>query len=303
VLFTPTSVARLRWSDFLSLAMLSMIVLPGLALASEVIELPQSDGSTLKLRSPAKRLVTLSPHLTELVYAAGAGDLVVATVEYSEYPPAAIEIPRVGDAFRIDTERIHLNSPDLILAWETGNPPAALAQLSSLGFAVWIIEIREVEAIARVIQQIGMAADTSALADPVSEDILLQINTLKSQNKAKEDISYFYQIAAKPLYTINGEHLISRGLKLCGGRNVFSDLPNLAPQVGMEAVLLADPSVLIGPDIEGASDPLQHWQSWSRMTAVNNGSYMLLPADAISRATPRFIDAVELACTMLDDLR
>lgn len=270
---------------------------------TDAIELQQHDGSIVSLNSPASRIVSLSPHLTELVFAAGAGDRLAATVEYSEYPPEAIDLPRVGDAFRIDIEQVHLLSPDLVLAWQSGNPAAAIAQLDELGFNVWRIEIREPDQIADIIENIGKAAGTESVASAVAGNIRLKINALEAQHQSLGKIPYFYQVAAQPLYTVSGEHLISHGLSLCGGQNVFADLATLAPQVGLEAVLTADPQLLIGPDIDGQDDPLAHWHSWPRIEAVRDENYLLLPADAISRATPRFIDAIELACTMMDELR
>lgn len=257
----------------------------------------------LELPRPATRLVTLSPHLAELVFAAGAGDHLAATVEYSNFPPEAAQLPRVGDAFRIDIERIHLLDPDLILGWQSGNPPAALQQLEELGFTVWTIEILRPIEIADTVESIGRASGTQAVATGVASDLRQRIDALRKNYSQSAAISYFYQVAAQPLYTVNGQHLISRGMALCAAENVFADLPGLAPQISLEAVLVANPLVLMAPEIEGQTDPLAQWQDWPRLQAVNQDNFILLPADAISRATPRFLDAVELACSMLDDLR
>lgn len=274
-----------------------------LAAGAEPIELSQPDGSNLVLNAPAARIVSLSPHLAELVYAAGAGERLAATVEYSEFPPEAAALPRVGDAFRIDIERVHMLEPDLILAWASGNPDAAMARLDDLGFNVWRIEIREPGEIADMVEMIGRAAGTGQAASETAGEIRNKINAISSVGAGDGTISWFYQVAEQPLYTVNGEHLISRGLELCGGRNVFAGLATLAPQIGIEAVLTEDPRLLIGPDIKGQPDPLAHWRSWPRMRAVREDNFLLLDADAISRATPRFIDALVQACTMLDKLR
>jgi len=273
------------------------------ATAAEAIVLPQADGGELVLKSPAQRLITLSPHLTELVFAAGAGHLLAATVAYSDFPPEASELPRVGDAFRIDSERVHLLDPDLILGWQSGNPPAALSHLTGLGFPLWTLEIRRPGEIADVVEMIGQATGTLEAARTAAGDLRRKIAELERRYAARNAVSYFYQISDRPLYTVSGEHLISRGLALCGGENVFADLSGLAPQIGLEAVLLADPQLLIAPRIGGLSDPLEHWRAWPRLQAVRDQHFLLLPADEISRATPRFLDSVELACAMMDDLR
>lgn len=271
--------------------------------ATKEVVLSQADGATLLLRSPAESLVTLSPHLTELVYEAGAGDLLAATVEYSDHPPQARALPRVGDAFRIDVERIHALQPDLVLAWQSGNSGSAIAHLEQLGLAVWATEIREPGGIADVLEAIGRATGREEAADEAARRLRERIDALAARYRGRTPVRYFYQVAAQPLYTINGEHLISRSLELCRGENIFAGLAGLAPQVSLESVLLADPRALIAPQIGDAADPLAQWRAWPRLTAVAEGKLLLLPADEVSRAVPRMFDAVELACEMLDDLR
>lgn len=267
------------------------------------ISLIQADGSRLELNNPAERLVTLSPHLAELVFAAGAGKKLVATVEYSEYPPAAARVPRVGDAFRIDVERVLALSPDLVIAWESGNPRQAVAQLMSLSIPVWSVEIREPGEIAEVIESIGEASGQARAAGKSAANFQHGLNKLSGRYASRQPLEYFYQIDAKPLYTINGDHLISKGLSLCGGRNAFHDLPVLASQVTHESVIVSDPAALFAPDQDSGQNPLAIWKDWPGMQAVSSNALFLLPADKISRATPRLLDALEIACKLLDELR
>ncbi len=267
------------------------------------IRLPQADGSSLELNAPAKRLVTLSPHLAELVFAAGAGNKLIATVEYSEYPQAAAKLPRVGDAFRIDIERVLALSPDLVIAWDSGNPHQAIKQIVSLGIPVWSIEIRQPGEIAEVIQAIGDASGQIQAAGLAAANFQRRLNQLSKRYASRQVLDYFYQVDAKPLYTINGKHLISQGLRLCGGHNIFSALPGLAFQVTYESVIVANPAALFAPSQNNEPNPLALWWEWPGMQAVKRGALFLLPADKISRATPRFLDALELACRELDHLR
>ncbi|MDX1380039.1 MAG: helical backbone metal receptor, partial [Xanthomonadales bacterium] len=227
----------------------------------------------------------------------------VATVEYSEFPPAAAALPRVGDAFRLDIERIVALQPDLVVAWDTGNPRPAVAQLRALGLPVWSVEIRRPEEIAAFIDDAGRAAGTVARAAAVAGDLRDRLDRLTAQFADAEPLDYFYQVDARPLFTVNGEHLISRGLARCGGRNIFAGQPGLAFQTSHEAVILADPAALLAPTLPDGGDPLAAWRAWPGLAAVRNDALYLLPADSISRATPRFLDALELACTLLDQLR
>ena len=267
------------------------------------ISLDQADGSNLALAAPVNRLVTLSPHLTELVFAAGAGDQLIATVEYSEYPEAAAKIPRVGDAFRLDIERIVALGADLVISWDSGNPRAAIDQLRSLGVPVWSIEIREPGEIADIIEAIGTATGRTAIANSEGGKIRERLVNLSRQYEGVDVLDYFYQVGVKPLFTINGSHLISKGLSLCGGHNVFAGEPGLAFQVSHESVIVANPDALFAPWLEGMPDPLAPWRDWPAMRAVRQDALYLVPADSMSRATPRFLDSLESACKMMHRLR
>lgn len=273
-----------------------------LALAAD-IRLSQADGAELLLARPASRIITLAPHLAEGLYAAGAGPELLATVEYSEYPEAAIEVPRVGDAFRLDIERIAALQPDLVIAWDSGNPRPAVAQLRALGFTVWSVEIREPAEIPEFVQSAGRATGHDSEAGAVADRLRARLAEIALRYRGVGTTRYFYQVDAKPLFTVNGQHLISRGLALCGGANIFADEPGLAFQVAHESVIVANPEVIFAPRLPGAGDPLAAWREWPSLAAVSNRALFLLPADEISRATPRFLDALEQACALLNHAR
>lgn len=262
-------------------------------------QLRNADGSTLDLEHPAQSLVTLSPHLAELVFAAGAGDRLAATVEFSEYPAEAVRVPRVGDAFRLDIEGIVAHRPDLIIAWDSGTPRAAVEQLRRLGLAVWSVEIREPDDIGNTILALGKATENAETSQAVAEQFNRRLGQLTRKYENAVPVSYFYQVDDRPLFTINGEHLISQGLALCGGQNIFEDQSGLAFQVGHEAVITADPDVIFAASVDETEDPLAAWREWPSLNAVASGTLYLLPADKISRATPRWLDSLELACTLL----
>lgn len=285
----------------ISIFCIVLIFLP-LSLTAQV-SLPQADGSELELTAPARKLITLSPHLAELVFAAGAGRHLVATVEYSEYPPSAADIPRIGDAFRIDVERIVSLNPDLVIAWDSGNPRQAISQLGLFGIPVWTVEIRQPDEIASVIENIGAASGELTSASAAASDFRRRLYALSQKYESRPLLDIFYQVDVKPLFTISGEHLISKGLSLCGGRNVFHDQQGLAFHVTHESVIVANPDALFAPALDNEPDPLAGWREWPGLKAVQQDALFLLPADNISRATPRLLEALELACTFLDGLR
>jgi len=286
------------------LCLLGLIFGPVPAWASgDGITLTQADGAILTLPSTAESIITLAPNLTELVFAAGAGDLLKGVVEYSNFPPEAAKIARVGDAFRIDLERIIEMDPDLVIAWRSGNPQTALNKLQQLGISVWQIEITTPEEIADTVENIARAAGTVTVGQAAAAQLRDRIAAIKRQNTGKTRLDYFYQITPHPLYTINGRHIISRSLAICGARNVFAGLPALAPSVSRESVISADPQVMIAPEIGGEAPALQAWREWPRLQAVQNDAMLYLPVDEISQATPRLLDAVESACRFFDKVR
>jgi iron complex transport system substrate-binding protein len=267
------------------------------------ISLPQANGETLVLPGPAMRIITLAPNLAELVFSAGAGDRLEAVVEYSNFPMQVAQLPRIGDAFRIDLERIIEFEPDLVIAWKSGNPQTALKKLEQLGITVWQVEITRPEEIADVVENISLAAGSESTGRTVARQLRNRLAKLRQQNAQKTPVNYFYQIAPRPLYTINGRHIISRSLEICGGQNIFSGLPALAPQISLESVVIANPQAMIAPGIPGEAPALRAWLEWPQLQAVQNQNMLYLPADEISQATPRLLDSIDLACKLLDQVR
>ncbi|HEY5775831.1 MAG TPA: cobalamin-binding protein [Xanthomonadales bacterium] len=286
--------------------LLALVFFSGLGAAqasSAAITLLQANGDTLSLDKPAESIVTLAPNLAELVFAAGAGEHLKAVVEYSNFPARAAQIPRVGDAFRVDLERIVELNPDLVIAWKSGNPQTALQKLQQLGIRVWQVEITRPEEIADVVDNISRAAGTESTGAPAARQLRTSLADLQQKNAGKDPVDYFYQISPRPLYTINGEHIISRSLAICGGRNVFSDLKALAPQISRESVIMANPQVMIAPETSGEPAALLTWGEWPQLQAVQNSALLYLPADEISQATPRLLSSIDLACELLDEVR
>ena len=271
--------------------------------ADAEIELSQANGETLTLPEPARRIITLAPNLAELIFAAGAGEQLKAVVEYSNFPAEVADLPRVGDAFRIDLERIIQLDPDLVIAWHSGNPQTALQKLQQLGITVWQLEITRPEQIADAVESMSRAAGTESIGVARARQLREQLAGLQQRNAKKTPLNYFYQIAARPLYTINDQHIISRSLAVCAGHNVFSELAALAPQISRESVIMANPQVMIAPETPGDPPALLTWQDWPQLQAVKRGNMLYLPADEISQATPRLLDSIDLACKLLDDVR
>jgi iron complex transport system substrate-binding protein len=271
-------------------------------LAAE-IQLQHHDGETLLLPGPARKIVTLAPNLAELVYAAGGGQYLLASVEYSDYPAAARGIPRIGDAFRFDLEALLDLRPDLVISWASGNPEALLDRAEQLGLTVWRTELRQLGDIPELLRALGSAMATSQIANNAAADFDSELAALTSQYRAVSPVTYFYQVAERPLYTVNGKHLISQALGLCGGSNVFAQLDTLAPSISAESVIAADPEVMFAPAGNGMQGGLEQWRRWLALSAVRQDHLYYLNADRISRATPRFLETLTEACKYLAQSR
>lgn len=260
-----------------------------------------------RLDAAATRIVALSPHLTELAYSAGAGDRLVGVVEYSDYPPAALDLPRIGDSFRLDYEAIAGLAPDLVLAWRSGTPADVQQRLRELGYRVESLDANRLVDIAAQIAAIGALAGTSATADAAASAFLQRLRGLADAHREAGVVDVFYQISAQPLFTISGRHVISEAIELCGGRNIFADTDGLSPAVSLESVIVAEPEVIVwgqSPPSGAAADELRdQWSRWSSVPAVRDGHLFVVDADRIHRPTTRILDAVDELCMLLDAAR
>ncbi len=260
----------------------------------------------LALATPASaaRVVTLAPHLAELVCAAGACAQLVGTVEYSDYPASVKSLPRVGDAFAVNAEILLSLKPDLVLSWDGGTPPQTVERLRRLGLKVQPIKVEKLGDIEQAVLRIGALLSTEDAACKTADDYRRRMDALAEKYRAAPRLRVFYQIQADPIFTINRDSPISEALALCGGINIYADLPRLAGSIGKEAVLAADPDVVIWGWQDDAHGSIEaFWQRWPQARAVRSGRLYAINSDTLARATPRMVDGVEELCRALDRAR
>jgi iron complex transport system substrate-binding protein len=261
-------------------------------------------GYNVTLQQPARRIISLAPHVTELLYAAGAGDYVIGAVEYSDYPEQARLIPRIGSGAGLDLEKIVGLRPDLVIAWQSGNPSWQTARLRQLGFAVFVTEPRRIEDVARLIERIGKLAATSTEAEKTIGDFHRQWKGLREHFASRPPVTVFYQILDNSLLTINRRHLISDVIQLCGGSNVFSDMPGLIPRVDTESVLAENPKIILASGYEALwPEWRDRWRSWPTLSATSRGNLFFIPPDLIHRHAPRILQGAEQICIALEKAR
>jgi iron complex transport system substrate-binding protein len=281
----------------LAFAALLVAALP----ATAQVSVQDDSGRNITLPTPARRIVSLAPHATELLFAVGAGARLVGVIDYSDYPPAARQLPSVGGAATFDVERIATLQPDLVVAWGSGNSPAKIARLRSLGIPVFESEPRDFAAIGSSLERLARLAGTDAAGQAAALAFEKRRQALAAKYAHRAPVRVFYQVWRTPLMTLNGAHLVSQALALCGGQNIFAGLPQLAPTVGLEAVLQANPEAIIAGS--GEAEALDDWRRWPRLAAVARGNLFTIPSDTMTRPGPRVLDATETLCRQLESVR
>jgi iron complex transport system substrate-binding protein len=259
------------------------------------------DGKPVTLQQPALRVVAMAPHVTELLFAAGGGAKIVGAVSYSDYPEAAKRIPQIGSNRQIDMERVIALKPDLIVVWMHGSSERQVEQLRTLGIPMFHSEPRKLADIAASVQKLGKLMGTEAVAEPAAATLRRDLASLTARYADRPPVRMFYQVWDKPLYTLNGEHIVSDAMRICGGVNIFAGLTVTAPVVNVEAVLQADPEAIFSTGERSVDDGgVNLWKPYANMTAVKRGNLFRLDGNLLNRAGPRMIAGTAALCESLE---
>ena len=280
-----------------------VVLIPSIATA---ITLQDDAGNTVTLAKPAARIVSLAPHITEVLFSAGAGSKVVGTVSYSDFPEAAKAIPLIGSYNQVNFEMILALQPDIIIAWQSGNNSETLEKLATLNLPVYLSEPKDLEDIARNIRQMGLIAGTETDANAAADAFEAKRQSLAQANANKPAVSLFYQVWEEPLYTLGGGHFSRDMFALCGGRNIFADLEDPSPIITVEAVVTRNPQVMLSGGHHGKrsfDDWRSKWINWKSIDAVRYNQMYLVDQDIYTRSSPRAIQGAEDLCALLDKAR
>jgi len=263
---------------------------------------------TVTLSKPAKRVITLAPSLTEMVFTVGAADKLVATVKSSNYPEAANGIDRIGDYERFNIETLLSYKPDLVLAWSIGNNRQQVEKIKKFNIPVYQSEPHQIKDIANTLRHIGILLGKSKQANIAANNFEKRLLQIQRENKNKHKLRAFYQIWPDPIYTINGQTVISRLMQICGLDNVFSDAKISAPKITQESVIGKNPEIIIASGIANdllVSEPewLSSWKRWPDISAVKNGNLFFIHPDIVHRQSTRILDGAEKMCEQADIAR
>lgn len=273
------------------------------AATAQSVSIIDDSGHALTLPRPARRVVALAPHLTELAFAAGGGSTLVGVINYSDYPEAAKALPRVGDAFALNLESIAQLKPDLVLVWRSGLPARQREQLRVLQLPLYDVEIRHVDDIAATLRRLGTLLGTTSTADVAAAALLQRWNQLQTRHSGRKPVRVFYQLWHEPLMTVNGEHLISQAITACGGVNVFAALPLLTPTVSWEAAAQANPQLVAAARVGTEAMPSGRWTELTQVDAVKRNRFALMAPELLDRMGPRFIDGAQQLCDAIEATR
>ena len=258
-------------------------------------------GREVKLANPAQRIVALAPHVVENLFSAGAGDKIVGVVSYSDFPPAARAIAQVGSYNAFSLETIVALQPDLVVMWYSGNGIQTLSRLEALGIPVYVSELRQLADIPASIRRLGTLAGTRAIAEVEALRIERRLLQLEANYGTGEPAAVFYQIWNRPLQTVNGSHLISQVIALCGGHNLFADATSLAPTISLESVLARNPDVIVASGMDRSRPEwLDSWKAYPGISAVRDGALYFIEPDHIQRPTARVLLGAQRLCNLLD---
>lgn len=253
---------------------------------------------TITLTHPAQRIISLAPDLTELLFAAGAGQSIVGVMRGSDYPPLAKKIPIVASFDQIDVEHIAMLHPDLIVVWAESHIPE---QLKKLGVPIYFSHQHRLQDIPRTLQRFGCLAGTQPIAATAVEKFLQHYQQLQKTYARQKTVNVFYQVWPQPLITITEKSWINEVISLCGGKNIFAELRGVAPEINIEAVIKANPDVIISNESRDAWKA--KWREWPELTAVKQNDLFSLDPDLIERAGPRVLNGAEKMCKMIAVVR
>lgn len=279
----------------------ALILLAALA-AGQVqaaVTVKDDDGNTVTLQKPAQRVISLAPHVTELLFAAGGGSHVVGVVSYSDFPEEAKKIPQIGSNREVDLERIMALKPDLIVVWRHGSSERQIDMVRKLGVPLYHSEPVKLEDIPESLARLGQLMGTEKVANPAAAELRQQLASLRSRYASRPTVRTFYQVWDKPLYTLSGKHIVSDALRLCGGENIFAKLPVTAPVVSVEGVLQENPEAIFAT-AEKNYGGVNMWKPYGTLLAVRNDNLFTIDGNLLNRSGPRMIPGAAMLCEKLE---
>jgi iron complex transport system substrate-binding protein len=281
-------------------AALLFLAATGVAAATSVID---DTGRRVTLSHDPRRIVSLAPGATEMLFAAGAGDRVIATVDFSDEPAAAKRVPRIGDVTAVDMERLVALHPDVVVVWPGGGNPAQIEKIEQLGIPIYRQQVNRLGDLPDSVRRLGALAAAGAVAEKAAGALAAELARIAREYGATAvgaRPTVLLEVWNRPIYTVGGTHLMSDALTLCGVRNVFGDLKELGPVIDMEAVIARNPDIIVAAAPPGeAASWLAEWRRFRSLKAVRTGRLVAFEDQRFTRLGPSVVPATEALCKAL----
>lgn len=262
----------------------------------------EQEAQSAQTVAPA-RAISLAPHITEILFAAGAQDHLIAVDSSSDYPPAAKDLPRIGDALRVNPERLLELKPDQVWAWQANQiGPELQRQLQQTHINLIFAAPEKLDDIPAFVRLAGDSLNTADVAVPMAALLDNQIASLRQNSRLGETVSVFLEIGSEPLYTLARDPLIQDVLTTCKAQNIYVRHAAVAPTISLEDVLHKRPQVVI----MAYRDPVQlraRHLFWEKHLGLSPHALLNLNPDALYRPGPRLIEATRILCEQLDRYR
>jgi iron complex transport system substrate-binding protein len=261
---------------------------------------PDDTGKDVTLPKTPTRIVSLAPGATEMLFAAGAGKHVIATVEYSDEPPAAKQVPRIGDVVAIDMERLVALRPEVAVVWPGGGNPAQIEEINRLHIPMYRQQVNKLSDIPNSLRRLGALTGTQDVAEQAAKNIEARLASLTRTYGNGRHPSVLMEVWNHPFYTVGGTQLISDALTTCGARNAFCDLKDLSPVIDVEAVVARDPDIIVAAAPPGAGPEwLADWRRFTTLRAVRKNNLITFEDPRLVRLGPSVVDATDALCKAL----
>jgi len=272
--------------------------------AAAAVSVVDDVGLTVTLPHTPQKIVSIAPGATEMLFAAGAGKRVIATVEYSDEPVEARSVPRIGDSNAIDIERVVALQPDVVVVWEGGSNAGQVAQLERLGIPLYRHRVERLADFPASLRRLGALADAKAFAEKAALSVEARLAQLSKTYGGGEKLTVLLEVWNRPIYTVGGTHMMTDSLRLCGARNIFDDLQEKGPAVSVEAVIARDPQVIIAVAPPGIGvEWLGEFKRYTSLRAVKKGALVPFEDQRLSRLGPSALGGTEALCQAIDGVR
>jgi iron complex transport system substrate-binding protein len=289
---------------FARVALFAVGLATSLSVAAAAVSVVDDVGHTVTLPHTPQKIVSIAPGATEMLFAAGAGKLVIATVEYSDEPAEARSVPRIGDSNAIDIERVVALQPDVVVVWEGGSNAGQVAQLERLGIPLYRHRVERLADLPVSLRRLGALADTKASAEKAALSVEARLAQLAKTYGAGEKLTVLLEVWNRPIYTVGGTHMMTDSLRLCGARNIFDDLQEKGPAVSVEAVIARDPQMIIAVAPPGIGvEWLGEFKRYTSLQAVKKGALVPFEDQRLSRLGPSALGGTEALCQAIDGVR